>query len=108
MPRYLSLWKVDSTRIPADPKERVKLFEMQSHAIDAALKSGGPIKEFGFFTADSGYTILETSSRAEAMGIAALFYPEVHNEPFEVIPWEEAKKAIGDAYSAQAQQQAVR
>lgn len=82
---------------------RVKNFEAQAQAIDSLLKAGA-IKELGFFDVETGYTIVEAASRADAMKVGALFYPNVLNEPHEIIPWEEAKKVISSAYSAQAQQ----
>lgn len=96
----MSLWKLDSSLVPEDPNGRLRLFEIQSGAIDSLLKSGA-IMEFGFFETDKGYVIFEASSRAEAMRLGTLFYPNVRNEPYEMIPWEEGKRAIRGAYEAQ-------
>ena len=103
MPRYLSIWKVNSSLVPQDPVARLKSFEAQAKAIDSALKAGA-IKEFGFFDVETGYAMLETPTRADAMNIGALFYPYVINEPHEIISWEQAKKSISSAYAMQAKQ----
>jgi hypothetical protein len=100
MPKYLSLWKVNTSLISLDPTARLKNFEAQAHAIDSAIKSGA-IKEFGFFNVESGYAVIETPTREEAMNLAALFYPYVQNDPHEIIPWENAKKVMSSAYEMQ-------
>jgi hypothetical protein len=103
MPRYLSLWKVNTSLVPQDPAARLKMFEAQAEGIDAMLK-GRAVKDFGFFDLERGYALIESSTREEAMHIAALFYPYVLNEPHEIVEWEQAKKAISSAYAMQVQQ----
>jgi hypothetical protein len=75
---------------------------MQIGAIDSLLKNGA-IVEFGFFEPDSGYVVIEASSRTDALSIGALFYPNVQTQTFEVVSWEKGKNAVREAYSMQAQ-----
>lgn len=67
MGKYLTLWQLDLSRVPEDPKEQLEFFTKLQNMTKEDLKNG-PIKDFGMFLGgDSGYTIEEGTEEEIAM-----------------------------------------
>ena len=67
MGKYLTLWEVDTNRVPEDPKEQLEFFEKIENMVKEDLKNG-PTKDFGMFLGgDRGYSIDEGTEEEVAM-----------------------------------------
>ncbi len=67
MGKYLTLWEVDLSRVPEDPKEQLEFFTKVQNMVKEDLQNG-PTKDFGMFLGgDSGYTIEEGTEEEVAM-----------------------------------------
>lgn len=67
MGKYLTLWDVDTSRVPEDPKEQLEFFERIQNMVKEDLKNG-PTKDFGMFLGgDRGYAIDEGTEEEVAM-----------------------------------------
>ena len=67
MGRYLTLWKVDLSRVPEDPKAQLEHFTKLQNMVKEDMKIG-PTKDFGMFLGgDSGYAIDEGTEEEVAM-----------------------------------------
>jgi hypothetical protein len=59
MGKYLLLWELDRTKIPADPKERGVEFNMLMRVIKQDIKKG-ILKDWGIFVGEShGYSVVQ-------------------------------------------------
>lgn len=67
MGKYLTLWEIDMSRIPEDPKAQLEFFEHIQKLCEEDLTSG-PTKDFGMFLGGhSGYAIDEGTEEEVAM-----------------------------------------
>ena len=67
MGKYLTLWEIDLSRVPEDPKEQFDFFAKLKNMVEEDMKSG-VTKDFGtFFGGDSGYAIDEGTEEEVAM-----------------------------------------
>jgi len=67
MGKYLTLWKIDYSRVPEEPKEQLEYFTKIQNMVQEDLQNG-PTKDFGMFLGgDSGYTIEEGTEEEVAM-----------------------------------------
>ncbi len=90
MAKFLGIWRINGTALPADPAEQAQAIEMVLAQIDDALKSG-QMTEFGFFpSGSSGYAILNGET-TDAFGAAISFFPWMESEVHEMIPYETGK-----------------
>lgn len=72
MGKYLTLWRLDLSRVPEDSKEQLELFTRLQNMVKEDLKNG-PTKDFGMFLeGDKGYTIEEGTE--EEVAICAMKY----------------------------------
>jgi len=81
MGKYLSLWEVDQSTIPADPKERGEGWSMLMAMVRQDIEKG-IVKDWGAFLAESsGYAVYE-GSEIEVMKTIQQYVPfcifEVH------------------------------
>jgi hypothetical protein len=68
MGKYLTLWEVDTSRVPGDPKEQLEFFGKIQNMVKEDLKNG-LTKDFGMFLGgDKGYSIDEGTEEEVAMG----------------------------------------
>ena len=82
MAKWLTLWEIDTSRTPTDPKERVALWSKQIEATQKMLAEG-QILDWGIFAGGSaGYSISE-GNEVDALKRAMLFSPNIK---FEVKP----------------------
>lgn len=59
MAKYLAIWQVDETKLPANPKERVAMLEASIAMVEKDLKKGIS-KDWGMFLGEGrGYGIAE-------------------------------------------------
>ena len=93
MATYMVLWKANPTAWPTDPKQTLQIIETVSGGADMLIKSGA-IKELGWFSAESGYGIIEAPSKDVVIGIAQPFFPLYTNEIHEIVPWEAGVQAM--------------
>ena len=69
MSKVLILWKGVNARVPADPKEAMKLFSFLTQTVQEDLKSG-KLKDWGVFAEGSeGYAIYEGNEIDLAMEV---------------------------------------
>ena len=67
MGRYLTLWEVDLSRVPEDPKEQLEYFTKLHNMVKEDMKNG-ITKDFGMFLGgDRGYTVEEGTDEEVAM-----------------------------------------
>jgi hypothetical protein len=96
MGRYLSLWTIDWTKIPVDPKERKIGFDMLMGMVKEDMKKG-IIKDWGAFLGGyKGYSIME-GNEVEVMKEQQQYTPFVNFEmhPIGTVPQvEEMLKAL--------------
>lgn len=93
MGKYLTLWELDLSRVPEDPKEQLELFT-KLQDLTKEDKENGPIKDFGMFLGgDSGYTIEEGTEEEVAM-CAMRYCPFVKCNVQPVISTEQIDKIM--------------
>jgi len=95
MPRYFSIWEMDQTKMPADPKERLALLKQMSDMTKKWLKEH-PGSEWGGFVGEGkGFAISATSGTALEMNMVSLmFAPYVKNTVYQAISIEEFDEVL--------------
>jgi hypothetical protein len=90
MPRYLSLWEIDPSKMPNDPKERLTLLKKMSDMTKKTLKEH-PGSEWGAFVGENGgFSISSTSATpVELTAVSQMFLPYVQFKVHQVISSEE-------------------
>ena len=67
MAKFLTLWEMDTTRVPVDPKERIAAWTMMFNMVKDELKSGRT-KDWGMFAGQlAGYSIDEGTEQEVAL-----------------------------------------
>jgi hypothetical protein len=61
---------------------------------DTMVDEDGPVMFTGRINNSEGYSLLEAESKAEVMGLCAVFWPLFHNDITEIVPTSEAGPAI--------------
>ena len=83
MGRYLSLWEIDESKIPVDPKERGAGWSLFMAIIKESLGKG-ITKDWGAFVGEtSGYSILE-GTEVEVSSYLQKFVPFVSFKLFPI------------------------
>ena len=80
MAKFLTLWEVDTNRVPVDPKERITHWTMLLNLVKDDLKSGGDWGEFA--GGGRGYAISEGTEQEIYMSLSR-YVPYIK---FEVHP----------------------
>jgi hypothetical protein len=93
MPKYLILYKVNSSQQPTDPQLALQFFDMNVAAIEG-LKKAGIIKDIGTLAPGEGYLIVEYSSFEEAVKAFNPFFPAISMEIREVLSWEQTVDVV--------------
>ena len=101
MPRYLTLWEMDQSKMPVDPKERLALLKKMNDMTKRVLKEH-PGAEWGAFVGESkGFSISSDSATALEMNVVAqTFVPYVQFKVYQAVSNEE----FADVLKALAQQ----
>ena len=82
MGKYLSLWEIDRTKIPMDPKERGVGFNMLMKMVKQDIKKG-ILKDWGAFVGEmKGYSVSE-GTEVEILNMVQRYTPFVY---FKVHP----------------------
>lgn len=84
MGRYLSLWEIDSSKLPADPKEQFELFNRLQNMVKEDIKNGKIIGFGMFLDGYSGYAIDEGTEEEVAL-LVMKYYPFVKCKLQQVI-----------------------
>ncbi len=91
MAKFLGIWRINGTALPADPAKQVQGIEMILGQVATALKEG-QIEDFGFFpNGFSGFAIMNGEA-ADVFGGAISFFPWIEFEVNEMIPFEKGKE----------------
>jgi hypothetical protein len=97
MGKYLSLWEIDRTKIPMDPKERGVGFSMLMEMVKQDIKKG-ITKDWGVFPGEfNGYSVVE-GTEVEIMNQVQRYTPFVYFKVYpiaSVAQAEEMIKALG-------------
>jgi hypothetical protein len=101
MPRYFTLWEMDQSKMPADPKERLALLKKMSDMTKKFLKEHPGAEWGGFVGEGKGFAISSSSGTALEMNVVSqMFAPYVQNKVYQAISIEE----FDDVIKALAQQ----
>ena len=93
MAKYLMLWSLDKSLIPADPKERGGGFALLMEMVKQDMENGIS-KDWGVFPSEgAGYCILE-GTNVEIMKTTEQYVPYVDFETHPVATVEEAGELI--------------
>jgi len=93
MAKFLMLWEMDRTRMPADPKERLAGFTMLLNGVKADLESG-QLKDWGEFPGEhAGYAVMEGTELELIMG-ASKYDPYVKFKIHSVASLEQVVESV--------------
>ncbi len=93
MSKYLLLWTLDPARIPIDPRERGKGWEILMDMVKNDREKG-ILRDWGTFPSEGrGYSIVEGST-LEVMKMTEQYTPFVHFEIHPAASIDEAAKLI--------------
>ncbi len=93
MGKYLSLWEIDRTKIPMDPKERGIGFDMLMEMVKQDMKKG-ITKDWGAFVGEfHGYSILE-GTEVEIMNQVQKYTPFVYFKVHPIASVAQAEEMI--------------
>ena len=93
MSKFLNLWEMDYSRMPADPKERMAMQKKQLEAVIKMLNEG-EIIDWGIFPGGgSGFGISE-GTEADALRRAMQFIPYAKFQTFPVLSASEVVEVM--------------
>jgi len=93
MGRYLSLWEIDKSKIPVDPKERGGGWSLMMAMVKENLEKG-VTKDWGAFVGEtSGYSILE-GTEIEVGSYLQKFVPFVSFKLFPIASVSQVEEVI--------------
>ena len=93
MGRYLSLWEMDKSKIPVDPKERGGGWSLMMAMVKENLEKG-VTKDWGAFVGEtSGYSILE-GTEIEVGSYLQKFVPFVSFKLFPIASVSQVEEVI--------------
>ena len=93
MGRYLSLWEIDESKIPVDPKERGGGWSLFMAMVKESLEKG-VTKDWGAFVGEtSGYSILE-GTEVEVGSYLQKFVPFVSFKLFPIASVSQVEEVI--------------
>ena len=93
MGRYLSLWEVDESKIPVDPKERGGGWSLLMAMVKESLEKG-VTKDWGAFVGEtSGYSVLE-GTEVEVSIYLQKFVPFVSFKLFPIASVSQLEEVI--------------
>jgi len=94
MTKFLTLWKIDTTRIPNNPEERIKIDTIILDMVKEDLKHGLAL-EWGMFAGGSqaGYSICE-GTEMEVTKINLKFAPYIKMETFPILTTSQVEEIM--------------
>ena len=93
MAKFLMLWRLNPSLVPADPKDRGGGWELLMGLIKADMGKG-VIKDWGAFTSEgAGYSIME-GSNVEVMKATEQYVPYVFFDPHPVSTVDDVNQLI--------------
>ena len=93
MGRYLSLWEIDESKIPVDPKERAGGWSLLMAMVKESLEKG-ITKDWGAFVGEtSGYSIVE-GTEVEVSSYLQKFVPFVSFKLFPIASVNQVEEMI--------------
>jgi len=93
MGKYLSLWEIDRTKIPMDPKERGVGFNMLMEMVKQDMKKG-ITKDWGAFVGEmNGYSVLE-GTEVEILKQVQQYTPFVYFKVYPIASVAQAEEMI--------------
>ena len=100
MPKFFIKWQLDSTKIPANPEERVKGW-LSMLEMTRANMTAGVTKDWGCFAGgNGGYSIGEAPSETELFTNLLRWMPHVQFEVTPVLTVDQTIEAIKKAAAA--------
>ena len=99
MAKFLTLWELDTTRVPVDPKERITYWTMLLNMVKDDLKSGRTADWGEFAGGGRGYTIAEGTEQEISMALSR-YVPYVKFKVYQIVSMsqiEEMMKALSQA-----------
>ena len=93
MATYQVHFWANPTQWPSDPKQLLALWEQTAQAVDALVETGA-MQPPQYITASEGYVRLDADSKSAAIALVAPFFPNWSTDIDELVPWDQAKKAI--------------
>ncbi len=93
MAKYLLLWEIDKSKVPANPKERGAGFSMLLEMVKQDIKKG-KTKDWGVFIGGyNGYSIVE-GTEVEVMNQLQQFFPFVDFKVHPIASVAQAEEII--------------
>ena len=93
MTRFLNLWEVDYSKMPADPSERAALIGKQIEMTKKMLDEG-QIEDWGIFASGgAGYGIAE-GTETEALRRTMQFAPYIRFKTYPVLTIDQAAEVL--------------
>lgn len=94
MAMYICHFKANAANWPDDRKGQIEVWTSMVKDADMLVEGEGPVKFTGWINNTEGYALLEATSKAEVIKLAARFWPYFFNEILEVVPTHVAGDAI--------------
>ena len=94
MTKFLTLWKIDTTRIPNNPEERIKIDTIILDMVKEDLKHGLAL-EWGMFAGGTlaGYAICE-GTEVEVTKMNLKYVPYIKMETYPIVTISQVEKMI--------------
>ncbi len=89
MAKYLILWQVDQTRVPADPKERGALWSGMADMVKQNIKEGVTL-DWGCFVGETNGYAVAYQTDLELSANLQRYYPFVTFKVYPVMSVEQA------------------
>jgi len=93
MGKYLILWEIDRTRVPADPQQRATAWKPLIEMVNQYMKEG-KTKDWGAFVGElSGYSVAE-GTEVEVASLLLRFAPFVHFKTHPITSLSQVEETI--------------
>ena len=93
MGKYLVLWEIDLTRIPADPQQRATAWKPLTEMVKQDMKEG-KTKDWGAFVGElNGYSVAE-GTEVEIARMLLRFSPFVHFKTHPIASISQVEETI--------------
>ena len=93
MPKYVVEFATNPTAWPSDPKQVLEIWESVLGGAETLSKQG-VIAEVNWYSGTDGFAIIEASTKADAVGIVAPFFPLFSQQIREIVTFDDAKRSI--------------
>ena len=93
MPKYVNLWEMDMSRIPADPNECMMLLQKMTEMTKQVLKEHPGAQWGSFIGENKGFAVGEMSWQ-DIVKINQMFAPYVINKTYQAASIEELEGVL--------------